>query len=172
MGSNPVQAFFRPYFHYCSRSFHYWEDHFHIHIFIYSLNMWLSYIHSSFSRHSCLGHYRSCWAARFYVLHFKHFMLFGTLFHLELYLIGCQLEQFGAHHYMYLKMYLKYKPLTSFSLFIPTQYHLTADIEIHMAMWLIAVHINERFLVCACPCTWINWVKMWIDIRPVYSELM
>ena len=170
MGSNPVQAFFRPYFHYCSRSFHCWEDHFHIHIFICSLNMWLSYITVVFPG-------TVVWviiglAAGFYVLHFKHFMLFGTLFHLELYLIGCQLEQFGAHHYMYLKMYLKYKPLTSFSLFIPTQYHLTADIETHMAMWLIAVHINERFLVCACPCTSINWVKMWIGIRPVYSELM
>ena len=31
MGSNPVQAwiFFRPYFHYCSSSVHYCEDHFH-----------------------------------------------------------------------------------------------------------------------------------------------
>ena len=32
MGSNPVQAwifFFRPYFHYCSSSAHYCEDHFH-----------------------------------------------------------------------------------------------------------------------------------------------
>ena len=30
-GSNPVQAwiFFRPYFHYCSSSVHYCEDHFH-----------------------------------------------------------------------------------------------------------------------------------------------
>ena len=36
MGLNPVQAefFFRPYFHYCSRSVHYWEDRFHIHVFI------------------------------------------------------------------------------------------------------------------------------------------
>ena len=25
---------FRPYFHYCSSSVHYWEDRFHIHIFI------------------------------------------------------------------------------------------------------------------------------------------
>ena len=33
MGSNPVQAwiFFRPYFHYCLRSVHYYEDRFHIH---------------------------------------------------------------------------------------------------------------------------------------------
>ena len=31
MGSNPVRAwiFFRPYFHYCSSSAHYCEDHFH-----------------------------------------------------------------------------------------------------------------------------------------------
>ena len=48
MGSNPVQAwiFFRPYFHYCSSSVHYCEDRFHIHVFIRSSNMWLSYIHS------------------------------------------------------------------------------------------------------------------------------
>ena len=47
MGSNPVQAwiFFRPYFHYCSSSVHYCEDRFHIHVFIRSSNMWLSYIH-------------------------------------------------------------------------------------------------------------------------------
>ena len=33
MGSNPVQAwiFFRPYFRYCLRSVHYYEDRFHIH---------------------------------------------------------------------------------------------------------------------------------------------
>ena len=48
IGSNPVQAwiFFRPYFHYCSSSVHYWEDYFHIHIFIHSSNIWLSCIHS------------------------------------------------------------------------------------------------------------------------------
>ena len=67
-----------------------------------------------------------------------------------------QLELFCAHHYMYLKMCLKYKSLTSFSLSIPSQYHLSADIVTHMAVWLIAVHINEWFLMCACPCTWIN----------------
>ena len=35
MGSNPIQAwiFFRPYFHYCSRSVHYCKDCFHIHVF-------------------------------------------------------------------------------------------------------------------------------------------
>ena len=48
MGSNPIQAwiFFRPYFHYCSSSVHYCEDRFHIHVFIRSSNIWLSYIHS------------------------------------------------------------------------------------------------------------------------------
>ena len=51
IGSNPVQAwiFFRPYFHYCSSSVHYWEDYFHIHIFIHSSNIWLSCIHSCLS---------------------------------------------------------------------------------------------------------------------------
>ena len=51
IGSNPVQAwiFFRPYFHYCSSSVHYWEDYFHIHIFIHSSNIWLSFIHSRLS---------------------------------------------------------------------------------------------------------------------------
>ena len=46
--SDPVQAwiFFRPYFHYCSSSVHYCEDRFHIHVFIRSSNIWLSYIHS------------------------------------------------------------------------------------------------------------------------------
>ena len=46
---DPVQAwiiFFRPYFHYCARSVHYCEDLFHIHTFIRSSNIWLSYIHS------------------------------------------------------------------------------------------------------------------------------
>ena len=48
VGSNPVQAWiiFRPYFHHCSSSVHYCEDHFHIHVFIRSSNIWLSYIHS------------------------------------------------------------------------------------------------------------------------------
>ena len=48
MGSNPVQAwiFFRPSFHYCLSSVHYCEDRFHIHVFIRSSNIWLSYIHS------------------------------------------------------------------------------------------------------------------------------
>ena len=38
--------FFRPSFHYCLSSVHNCEDHFHIHVFIRSLNIWLSYIHS------------------------------------------------------------------------------------------------------------------------------
>ena len=48
MGSNPVQAwiFFRRHFHNCSSSVHYCEDHFNIHVFICSSNIWLSYIHS------------------------------------------------------------------------------------------------------------------------------
>ena len=47
MGSNPVLAwiFFRPYFHYCSSSVHYCEDRFHIHVFICSSNVLLSYNH-------------------------------------------------------------------------------------------------------------------------------
>ena len=40
-----LNFFFRPYFHYCSSSVHYCEDRFHIHVFIRSSNMWLSYIH-------------------------------------------------------------------------------------------------------------------------------
>ena len=45
MGSNPVRAwiFFRPYFHYRSSSVHYCEDRFHIHVFICSSNVLLSY---------------------------------------------------------------------------------------------------------------------------------
>ena len=49
MGSNPLQAwifFFRPYFHFCTSSVHYCEDCLHIHIFICSSNIWLSYIYS------------------------------------------------------------------------------------------------------------------------------
>ena len=47
MGSNPVRTwiFFRPYFHYRSSSVHYCEDHFHIHVFICSSNVLLSYNH-------------------------------------------------------------------------------------------------------------------------------
>ena len=41
-----LNYFFRPYFHYCLSSVHYCDDRFHIHVFIRSLNMWLSYIHS------------------------------------------------------------------------------------------------------------------------------
>ena len=41
-----LNFFFRPYFHYCSRSVHYCEDRFHIHVFICSSNILLSYIHS------------------------------------------------------------------------------------------------------------------------------
>ena len=47
MGSNHVQAwiFFRPcLFHHCSSSVRYCEDRFHIHVFICSSNIWLSYI--------------------------------------------------------------------------------------------------------------------------------
>ena len=40
-----LNSFFRPYFHYCLSSVHYCDDRFHIHVFIRSLNMWLSYIH-------------------------------------------------------------------------------------------------------------------------------
>ena len=36
----------RPYFHYCSSIVFYREDHFHIHVFIRSSNIWLSYIYS------------------------------------------------------------------------------------------------------------------------------
>ena len=48
MGSNPLQAwiFFRPFLRYCSRSVRYCEDRFHIHVFIRSSNVWLSYIHN------------------------------------------------------------------------------------------------------------------------------
>ena len=49
MGSNHVQAwiYFRPcLFHYCSSSIHYCEDRFHIHVFICSSNIWLSYFQS------------------------------------------------------------------------------------------------------------------------------
>ena len=38
--------FFRPYFHYCLSTVHYCEDHFRIHAFIRSSNIWPSYIHS------------------------------------------------------------------------------------------------------------------------------
>ena len=40
-----TEFFFRPYFHYSSSSVHYCEDLFHIHIFIHSSNIWLSYTH-------------------------------------------------------------------------------------------------------------------------------
>ena len=48
MGSNPVQAwiFFRPSFHYWLSSVPYCEDRYHIHVFIRSSNIGLSYIHS------------------------------------------------------------------------------------------------------------------------------
>ena len=48
MGSNPLQAwiFFRPFLRYCSRSVRYCEDRFHIHVFIRSSNVWLTYIHN------------------------------------------------------------------------------------------------------------------------------
>ena len=45
---NPAQAwiFCRPSFHYWLSSVHYCEDRFHIHVFIRSSNIWLSYFHS------------------------------------------------------------------------------------------------------------------------------
>ena len=52
MGSNPVTMykleffFSRPSFHYCLSSVHYCEYCLHIHVFILSSNLWLSYIHS------------------------------------------------------------------------------------------------------------------------------
>ena len=36
--------FYRRYFHYCLSSVHYCEDHFHIHVFICSSNISLSYV--------------------------------------------------------------------------------------------------------------------------------
>ena len=46
MGSNPVQAwiFLRPYFHYCSSSAHYCEDHFHSGF--YPQFKYMTFIHS------------------------------------------------------------------------------------------------------------------------------
>ena len=41
-----LNVFFRSYFHYCSSGVHYFGDLFHIHVFIRSSNIWLSYIHS------------------------------------------------------------------------------------------------------------------------------
>ena len=41
-----LNFFFRPYFHYCSSSVLHCEDRFHIHVFICSSNILLSYIHS------------------------------------------------------------------------------------------------------------------------------
>ena len=41
-----LNFFFRSSFHNCSSSVHYCEDRFHIHVFIRSSNIWLSYIHS------------------------------------------------------------------------------------------------------------------------------
>ena len=41
-----LNFFFRPSFHYCLSSIHYCGDRYHIHVFIRSSNIWLSYIHS------------------------------------------------------------------------------------------------------------------------------
>ena len=52
MGLNLVQAwiFFRPYFHYCSSSVHYCEDHFHIHFFsLIVVTCWI-FVHRCLSR--------------------------------------------------------------------------------------------------------------------------
>ena len=48
---NPAQAwiFFRPSFDYWLSSVHYCEDRFHVHVFIRSSNIWLSYFHSRLS---------------------------------------------------------------------------------------------------------------------------
>ena len=48
MDSNPIQAsiYFRPYFHYCSRGVHSWEDRFHIHFLIRSSHIRFSSIHT------------------------------------------------------------------------------------------------------------------------------
>ena len=48
MGSNSILAwiFFRLSFHCCLSSIHYCEDHFNIHFFIHSSNIWFSYIYS------------------------------------------------------------------------------------------------------------------------------
>ena len=56
MGSNPVLAwiFFRPYFHYRSSSVHYCEDRFHIHVFICSSNVLLSYNHIRLLQFYCV----------------------------------------------------------------------------------------------------------------------
>ena len=43
---NKVWIFFTSYFFFCSSSVLYCEDRFHIHVFIRSSNIWLSYIHS------------------------------------------------------------------------------------------------------------------------------
>ena len=65
MGSNPVQAwiFFRPSIHYCLSSVHNCEDRFHIHVFIRSSNIWLSYIHSRLFTTSRVYSERTWWPA-------------------------------------------------------------------------------------------------------------
>ena len=65
MGSNPVQAwiFFRPSIHYRLSSVHNCEDPFHIHVFIRSSNIWLSYIHSRLFTTSRVYSERTWWPA-------------------------------------------------------------------------------------------------------------
>ena len=62
------ELLFRPYFHYCLSSVQNYEDRFHIHVFIHSSNIWLSYIHSREQLVSKFFLLQSKWISNFVIV--------------------------------------------------------------------------------------------------------
>ena len=62
------ELLFRPYFHYCLSSVQNYEDCFHIHVFIRSSSIWLSYIHSREQLISKFFLLQSKWISNFVIV--------------------------------------------------------------------------------------------------------
>ena len=81
--------FFRPSFRYCLSSVHYCEDRFHIHVFIRSSNIWLSYIHSR-KIQTVLHHWYITWQNDSLLLERSSKILRTLAYHLSLLLSSIQ----------------------------------------------------------------------------------
>ena len=128
MGSNPVQAwiFFRPSFHYYLSSVHYSEDHFHIHVFSRSWNIWLPYIHNRLF--VCLSVNRSIYPS----VYLSMCLSIVLSICLSIYLSICR----SFYIYIYLSIYL------SIDLSVCLYIYLSVCLSVHLSIYLSIYHLS------------------------------